>query len=138
MYVDNAAMQLLKAPSHFDVIATENMFGDILSDAASVLPGSLGLMPSLSLGEKINLFEPSGGSAPDIAGLGVANPAAQILCGAMMLRYSFGEAAAADAIEAAVNLAIEKRVLTGDVSPPGHEPCSTGQFGDAVVAALRR
>merc|ERR1712185_71563 len=95
MYVDNAAMQLIKAPSSFDVIATENMFGDILSDAASVLPGSLGLMPSASLGDGIYLYEPSGGSAPDIAGQNKANPAAQILCAAMMLRYSFNQPEAA-------------------------------------------
>jgi len=138
MYVDNAAMQLIKAPSEFDVIATENMFGDILSDAASVLPGSLGLMPSASLGSKIYLYEPSGGSAPDIAGKGVANPAAQILCGAMMLRYSFNEHAAADAIEAAVDSAIESGIITGDLTTPGQPVASTSQFGDAVVAALKR
>ena len=88
MYVDNAAMQLIKAPGHFDVVATENLFGDILSDAASVLPGSLGLMPSASLGSRVFMYEPSGGSAPDLAGKGVANPAAQILCVALMLRHS--------------------------------------------------
>ena len=87
-YVDNAAMQLIRRPSHFDVVATENLFGDILSDAASVLPGSLGLMPSASIGSGINMYEPSGGSAPDIAGQGIANPAAQILCGAMLCRCS--------------------------------------------------
>merc|ERR1712039_303239 len=89
MYVDNAAMQIIQKPSFFDVIATENMFGDILSDAASVLPGSLGLMPSVSLGDSVHMFEPSGGSAPDIAGQGKANPIAQILSAALMLRYSF-------------------------------------------------
>ena len=137
MYVDNAAMQLIKAPASFDVICTENMFGDILSDAASVLPGSLGLMPSASLGSKIYLYEPSGGSAPDIAGKNISNPAAQILCGALMLRYSFGEHAAAAAIEAAVDAAILAGRTTGDVSPPGQTPCSTTEFGDAVVAALK-
>lgn len=137
MYVDNAAMQLIKAPSDFDVICTENMFGDILSDAASVLPGSLGLMPSASLGSSIYLYEPSGGSAPDIAGKNIANPAAQILCGAMMLRYSFGEHAAASAIEAAVDAAILAGVTTGDVTPPGSKPCTTVEFGDAVVAAMK-
>ena len=90
MYVDNAAMQIIKAPGYFDVVCTENMFGDILSDAASVLPGSLGLMPSASLGSQLYLYEPSGGSAPDIAGKGIANPAAQILCAALMLRYTMG------------------------------------------------
>jgi len=137
MYVDNAAMQLIKAPSAFDVICTENMFGDILSDAASVLPGSLGLMPSASLGSSIYLYEPSGGSAPDIAGKGIANPAAQILCCAMMLRYSFAEHEAAAAIEAAVDAAIASGMTTGDVTPPGKQSCSTIAFGDAVVAAMK-
>ena len=106
MYVDNAAMQLIKAPTHFDVICTENMFGDILSDAASVLPGSLGLMPSASLGSSVYMYEPSGGSAPELTGKNVANPAAQILCGALMLRYSLGAPAAANAIEEAVDATI--------------------------------
>uniref|UniRef100_A0A7S0P4P3 3-isopropylmalate dehydrogenase n=1 Tax=Calcidiscus leptoporus TaxID=127549 RepID=A0A7S0P4P3_9EUKA len=138
MYVDNAAMQLIKAPSSFDVICTENMFGDILSDAASVLPGSLGLMPSASIGSSVYLYEPSGGSAPDIAGKGIANPAAQILCAAMMLRYSFGEHAAAAAIEAAVDAAIVGGCTTGDVTPPGKASVGTVEFGDAVVAAMKR
>ena len=113
-------------------------FGDILSDAASVLPGSLGLMPSASIGDSIYLYEPSGGSAPDIAGKGVANPAAQILCGAMMLRYTMGAHEAAAAIEAAVDSAIAAGVVTGDVTKPGQAACSTVQFGDAVVAAIKR
>ena len=138
MYVDNAAMQLIKAPSAFDVICTENMFGDILSDAASVLPGSLGLMPSASIGSSVYLYEPSGGSAPDIAGRGIANPSAQILCAAMMLRYSFGEPRAATSIEAAVDEAILNGFTTGDVTPPGKPSCSTVEFGDAVVAAMKR
>jgi len=137
MYVDNAAMQLIKAPASFDVIATENMFGDILSDAASVLPGSLGLMPSLSIGTGPKLYEPSGGSAPDIAGKNIANPAAQILCGAMMLRYTMEHEAAAIAIETAVDAAIESGVITGDVTKPGQTAASTTEFGDAVVAALK-
>merc|ERR1712113_1155522 len=102
MYIDNAVMQVIQNPSYFDVIATANMFGDILSDAASVLPGSLGLMPSASLGDGLHMYEPSGGSAPDIAGKGVANPIAQILSGAMMLRYSFELEEEASAIETAV------------------------------------
>merc|ERR1711907_840601 len=102
MYIDNAVMQVIQNPSFFDVIATSNMFGDILSDAASVLPGSLGLCPSASLGDKVHMYEPSGGSAPDIAGKGVANPIAQILSAAMMLRYSFKLEAAAKAVEVAV------------------------------------
>jgi len=138
MYVDNAAMQLIKAPSSFDVIVTENMFGDILSDAASVLPGSLGLMPSASLGDQLYLYEPSGGSAPDIAGKGIANPAAQILCAAMMLRYTMAHEAAASAIEKAVDAAIAQGVVTGDVAKPGQAAASTAQFGDAVVAAITR
>merc|ERR1712228_979460 len=101
MYVDNAAMQLIQKPSHFDVIVTENMFGDILSDAASVLPGSLGLMGSASLGDTVHMYEPQGGSAPDLAGKNVANPVAQILSGAMMLRYSFQLEREAVAIEEA-------------------------------------
>jgi len=137
MYVDNAAMQLIKAPSSFDVICTENMFGDILSDAASVLPGSLGLMPSLSIGEGPKLYEPSGGSAPDIAGKGIANPAAQILCGALMMRYTMGHEAAAKAIEDAVDAAIASGVVTGDVCKPGQKAASTVEFGDAVVKALK-
>ena len=138
MLVDNAAMQLIKAPASFDVIATENMFGDILSDAASVLPGSLGLMPSASLGEGIYLYEPSGGSAPDIAGKGIANPAAQILCGALMLRHSMNHTAAADCIDAAVDAAIAAGVVTGDVTLPSQKAATTTEFGDAVVAAMKR
>jgi 3-isopropylmalate dehydrogenase len=136
MYVDNAAMQLIRAPSHFDVIATENLFGDILSDAASVLPGSLGLMPSASIGSKINLYEPSGGSAPDIAGQNVANPAAQILCAAMLCRFSLDAPAAADAIEAAVKATLAEGTYTADIAPPGTVPASTSQFGDAVAAKI--
>jgi len=138
MYVDNAAMQLIKDPAHFDVICTENMFGDILSDAASVLPGSLGLMPSASLGSNIYLYEPSGGSAPDLAGKGVANPAAQILCVAMMLRYSFNLHEAAACIETAVLKAITDGVCTGDIVLDSQQASSTKQFGDAVVAAMTR
>ena len=105
--------------------------------ATQVLPGSLGLMPSASLGDRLYLYEPSGGSAPDIAGQGKANPAAQILCGAMMLRYSMGLHAEAAAIEAAVDAAIESGVVTGDVARPGQPSVSTSEFGDAVVAAMR-
>jgi len=138
MYVDNAAMQLIQKPASFDVIATENMFGDILSDAASVLPGSLGLMPSASLGDGIYLYEPSGGSAPDIAGQGIANPAAQILCGALMLRHTMGHVEAAEAIEAALDATIAAGVATGDVSAPGQKKATTKEFGDAIVAAMKR
>merc|ERR1711992_360493 len=105
----------IQKPSFFDVIATENMFGDILSDAASVLPGSLGLMPSASLGDSVHMYEPSGGSAPDIAGKGVANPVAQILSGALMLRYSFQLEAEAVVIEQAVEEVLKAGKLTGDL-----------------------
>lgn len=136
MYVDNAAMQLIKAPSHFDVIVTENLFGDILSDAASVLPGSLGLMPSASLGGSKFMYEPSGGSAPDLTGKDVANPAAQILCTAMMLRYSLEQPAMAAAIEAAVSSTLAAGICTADIVAPGVTPCGTRAFGDAVCAKL--
>merc|ERR1712093_563681 len=129
MYVDNAAMQLIQKPSSFDVIVTENMFGDILSDAASVLPGSIGLMPSASLGEKVHMYEPGGGSAPDIAGKGVANPVAQILSAAMMLRISFQLEAEAKAIEAAVEAVLQSGVMTGDLVEKGGKSCSTGEGG---------
>mmetsp|Transcript_26618 Transcript_26618/g.61180 ORF Transcript_26618/g.61180 Transcript_26618/m.61180 type:complete len:365 (-) Transcript_26618:53-1147(-) len=140
MYVDNAAMQIIQRPSAFDVIATENMFGDILSDAASVLPGSLGLMPSASLGDSIHMYEPSGGSAPDIAGKGVANPIAQILSAAMMLRYSFQLEVEASAIEAAVEQTLKSGTLTGDLRREGDpgKAVSTSEMGDAVVAALKK
>ena len=119
------------------VICTENMFGDILSDAASVLPGSLGLMPSASLGSSVYMYEPSGGSAPDLQGKNVANPAAQILCAGMMLRYSLDAPAAADAIDAAVDSVLESGVVTADVTRPGQASVSTSAFGDAVVAAMK-
>jgi len=139
MYVDNAAMQIIQKPSFFDVIATGNMFGDILSDAASVLPGSLGLMPSASLGDGLHMYEPSGGSAPDIAGKGVANPIAQILSGAMMLRYSFELEAEASAIEAAVEEILKAGILTGDLLEEGKKDGAkkTSEIGDAVIAALK-
>jgi len=139
MYVDNAAMQIIQNPSAFDVIATENMFGDILSDAASVLPGSLGLMPSASLGDSVHMYEPSGGSAPDIAGKGVANPIAQILSGAMMLRYSFGLEEEAAAIEAAVEKVLKSGKLTADLLEPSQRKnaVSTSDIGNSVVAALK-
>lgn len=139
MYVDNATMQIIQNPSAFDVIATENMFGDILSDAASVLPGSLGLMPSASLGDSVHMYEPSGGSAPDIAGKGIANPIAQILSGAMMLRYSFELEAEAAAIEQAVEEVLKAGKLTGDLIEEEDKSAamSTSAMGDAVCAALK-
>jgi 3-isopropylmalate dehydrogenase len=139
MYVDNAAMQIIQKPSYFDVIATENMFGDILSDAASVLPGSLGLMPSASLGDGLHMYEPSGGSAPDIAGQGKANPIAQILSGAMMLRYSFELEAEAAAIETAVEDTLKAGTLTADLLEEANRGSSrsTSDVGDSVLAALK-
>jgi len=139
MYVDNAAMQIIQKPSFFDVIATGNMFGDILSDAASVLPGSLGLMPSASLGDGLHMYEPSGGSAPDIAGKGIANPIGQILSGAMMLRYSFQLETEAAAIEAAVEDIMRAGTLPGDLLEESKRDGakSTSAIGDAVAAALK-
>jgi len=136
MYVDNAAMQLIQKPASFDVIVTGNMFGDILSDAASVLPGSLGLMPSASLGDGLNLYEPAGGTAPDIAGQDKANPVGQILSAAMMLRYSFQLDAEAQAIERAVDAVLQSGTMTGDLQ--GATTVGTKAFGDAVVAELRK
>ena len=137
MYVDNAAMQLVRAPKQFDVMVTSNMFGDILSDAAAMLTGSIGMLPSASLdaGGK-GMYEPIHGSAPDIAGQGVANPLATILSVAMMLRYSFGEAELADRIEAAVGTVLDQGLRTADIAAEGQTPVTTADMGDAVVAAL--
>ncbi|OQS03765.1 3-isopropylmalate dehydrogenase [Thraustotheca clavata] len=137
MYIDNAVMQLIKNPSQFDVIVTGNMFGDILSDAASVLPGSLGLMPSASLGEKIHLFEPIGGSAPDIAGKGIANPIAQILSGALLLRYSFKMEKEAALIEKAVNAVLESGLRTGDLTRDRSNVVGSKAMGDAIVHQIQ-
>ena len=157
MYVDNAAMQLVTNPGGFDVITTENLFGDILSDEASVLPGSLGLMPSASLTtappslsasgrtRSLHMFEPIGGTAPDIAGKGVANPIAQILSAALMLRYSFGLEREAQAIEASVNAALAAGFRTGDLKGRhGGEaagtttPVGTKGMGDAILGELAK
>jgi len=138
MYVDNAAMQLVKAPKQFDVIVTENMFGDILSDQASMLTGSIGMLPSASLDiNNKGMYEPCHGSAPDIAGQGIANPLATILSVSMMLRYSFNLTAAADAIEKAVSLVLDQGLRTGDIWSAGNAKVGTQEMGDAVVAALR-
>ncbi|HWV17479.1 MAG TPA: 3-isopropylmalate dehydrogenase [Rhodocyclaceae bacterium] len=137
MYVDNASMQLLKNPKQFDVILTGNMFGDILSDAASMLTGSIGMLPSASLNEKnFGLYEPIHGSAPDIAGKNLANPLATILSAAMMLRYSFAMGAEADHIEAAVKKVLAQGYRTGDINEPGAKLVGTKEMGDAVLAAL--
>ena len=137
MYVDNAAMQLVRAPKQFDVMVTDNMFGDILSDQASMLTGSIGMLPSASLdANNKGMYEPSHGSAPDIAGKGIANPLATILSVAMLLRYSFGEAAAADAIEQAVGKVLDQGLRTADICSEGTQQVGTAAMGDAVVAAL--
>ncbi len=138
MYVDNAAMQLVKAPKKFDVLVTGNMFGDILSDAAAMLTGSIGMLPSASLNSKgQGLYEPSHGSAPDIAGKGIANPLATILSAAMMLRFSLNQAAAAQRIEAAVKSVLQQGLRTADIYSAGTTKVSTKQMGDAVLQALR-
>ena len=138
MYVDNAAMQLVKAPKAFDVIVTGNMFGDILSDEASMLTGSIGMLPSASLNSSNQgLYEPSHGSAPDIAGKGVANPLATILSAAMMLRFSLNQAAAADRIEAAVKQVLAWGLRTPDIYSAGTTRVGTVEMGEAVVKALK-
>ncbi|MDR0528488.1 MAG: 3-isopropylmalate dehydrogenase [Zoogloeaceae bacterium] len=137
MLVDNAAMQLVRAPKQFDVIVTGNMFGDILSDEASMLTGSIGMLPSASLDENgKGLYEPSHGSAPDISGQGVANPLATILSAALMLRYTFALEDAALAVEGAVKKVLAQGLRTGDIYEPGMIRAGTKQMGDAVLAAL--
>ena len=137
MYVDNAAMQLVKEPKRFDVVVTGNMFGDILSDEASMLTGSIGMLPSASLNDKKQgLYEPSHGSAPDIAGKGVANPLATILSAAMMLRFSLNQPEAADRIEAAVKKVLAQGLRTPDIYSEGTTKVGTREMGEAVVKAL--
>jgi 3-isopropylmalate dehydrogenase len=139
MYVDNAAMQLVKWPKQFDVILCENMFGDILSDEAAMLTGSLGMLPSASLAEgTFGMYEPSGGSAPDIAGQGIANPIAQILSAGMMLRYSFAMVEAAEAIDQAVARVLDQGFRTRDIfqQKDGERLVNTRQMGEVIIAAL--
>jgi len=137
MYVDNAAMQLVREPGQFDVIVTTNMFGDILSDLASMLTGSIGMLPSASLNaERQGMYEPIHGSAPDIAGKNVANPLATIISVAMMLRYSLAEPALADRIEQAVQQVLADGLRTADIVSDGMTKVSTSEMGDAVVASL--
>jgi len=137
MYVDNAAMQLVRAPKQFDVMVTDNLFGDILSDEASMLTGSIGMLPSASLdAHNKGMYEPCHGSAPDIAGQGIANPLATILSVSMMLRYSFQRSDAADAIEQAVSRVLDQGLRTGDIFCAGNIRVGTQEMGDAVVAAL--
>lgn len=137
MYVDNAAMQLVRAPKQFDVIVTGNMFGDILSDAAAMLTGSIGMLPSASLAsDGFGMYEPCHGSAPDIAGQGKANPLATILSAAMMLRYSLDVPAAADTIEQSVSRVLDRGLRTADIYSDGCTLATTSQMGDAVVEEL--
>jgi len=137
MYVDNAAMQLVRAPKQFDVIVTGNMFGDILSDEASMLTGSIGMLPSASLdAQNKGMYEPIHGSAPDIAGKGVANPLATILSAAMMMRYTFDRADVAERIEGAVRQVLRQGLRTGDIWQDGMQRVGTVEMGDAVVSAL--
>jgi 3-isopropylmalate dehydrogenase len=138
MYVDNAAMQLVKAPKKFDVVVTGNMFGDILSDEAAMLTGSIGMLPSASLNSaNRGLYEPSHGSAPDIAGKNIANPLATILSLAMMLRFSLNQAESALRVEAAVEKVLESGLRTADIWSQGTQRVGTSEMGSAVVAALR-
>jgi 3-isopropylmalate dehydrogenase len=144
MFVDNGAMQLVLRPAQFDVLLCENTFGDILSDEAAALAGSLGMLPSASLGKTdsgitFGLYEPAGGTAPDIAGKNLANPIAQILSAGMMLRYSLGQTAAADAIDNAVAAAIASGLRTGDIINPADtttKRASTSEMGDAVASKV--
>jgi 3-isopropylmalate dehydrogenase len=137
MYVDNCAMQLIRNPGQFDVIVTTNMFGDILSDEASMLTGSLGMLPSASLGAKTAMYEPSHGSAPDIAGKGVANPLATILSAAMMLRHSCDRAAEADQVERAVRMVLKEGFRTEDIRQAGAIVVGTVEMGDLVAEKVR-
>ena len=137
MYVDNAAMQLVRNPKQFDVVLCGNMFGDILSDEASMITGSLGMLPSASLSEgTFGLYEPAGGSAPDIAGQGIANPIAQILCAAMMLKYSFNMDEAYDKIFAATSAVLAEGYRTGDIMTEGMTKVGTAQMGDLIASKL--
>jgi len=144
MYVDNCAMQLVRTPKQFDVILTDNLFGDILSDLASMMTGSLGMLPSASLGaigadgRQPALYEPVHGSAPDIAGKGIANPLAMISSFNMMLRYSFNLGTEADLLDTAMQNVLSAGVRTGDIIEPGQTPIGTMAMADAVVAELAR
>lgn len=138
MYIDNAAMQMIKAPSQFDVLLCSNLFGDIISDECAMITGSMGMLPSASLnGEHFGLYEPAGGSAPDIAGMNIANPIAQILSTAMMLRYSFNQAQAADAIEQAIDKALENNYRTADLANGGNA-ITTSEMGDIIARYIEQ
>jgi 3-isopropylmalate dehydrogenase len=144
MYVDNAAMQLVRNPKQFDVVVTSNLFGDVLSDCAAMLTGSLGMLPSASLGEKQSngrqhaLYEPVHGSAPDIAGKGVANPIATILSFAMMLRFSFNLGTEADLLEAAIADVLDRGIRTGDIMQEGKRKVGTREMGDEIIQSLQQ
>jgi 3-isopropylmalate dehydrogenase len=139
IYVDNAAMQLVRNPHQFDVLLCGNMFGDIISDECAMITGSMGLLASASLNEKkFGLYEPAGGSAPDIAGKGIANPIAQILSGAMMLKYTFDFSRAADAIEKAISNVLEKGIFTADLTDDKARAVNTVAMGDAIVSELEK
>jgi 3-isopropylmalate dehydrogenase len=137
MYIDNAAMQLILNPSQFDVILTTNLFGDILSDESAAVAGSLGMLPSASLGDSIHLYEPAGGSAPDISGKGIANPIAQILSVSLMLNYSFEHTKAANDVVMAVETVIKKGFRTADIAGKNIPPVSTEKIGDAICKEIR-
>jgi 3-isopropylmalate dehydrogenase len=139
LYVDNAAMQLIKSPHQFDVLLCGNLFGDILSDESAMLTGSLGLLPSASINAaRFGLYEPAGGSAPDIAGKGIANPIAQILSAALMLRISLGREDAAAAVEQAVAEVLEAGLRTADIAAPGHKAIGTAAMGEAVAQSIKK
>jgi len=139
IYVDNATMQLIKNPHQFDVLLCGNMFGDIISDECAMITGSMGLLPSASLNEKkFGLYEPAGGSAPDIAGKNIANPIAQILSGAMMLKYTFDLSDAASAIEKAISNVLEKNIFTADLSSQKDKIVGTDAMGDAIIKELEK
>ncbi len=138
IYVDNCTMQLVRNPHQFDILLCGNMFGDIISDECAMITGSMGLLASASLNEqKFGLYEPAGGSAPDIAGKGIANPIAQILSGAMMLKYTFGYTEAGNAIENAISKVLEKNIFTADLSGNTEKSVNTIEMGDAIVLELQ-
>jgi len=139
IYVDNATMQLVRDPHQFDVMLCGNMFGDIISDECAMITGSMGLLASASLNEKnFGLYEPAGGSAPDIAGKGIANPIAQILSATMMLKYTFGHTEAADAIETAISNVLDKGIFTGDLTDQKEKAVNTAAMGDAILQELQK
>jgi 3-isopropylmalate dehydrogenase len=136
--VDNCAMALVHKPTHFDTIVTENTFGDILSDEAAILAGSMGMLPSASIGGRVGLYEPVHGTAPDIAGQGIANPIAAVLSAAMLLRYSLNMGPEADRIEAAVRRVLEQGHRTRDIAVGGDKALGTREMGDLIVSGVER